>query len=232
MKTIGLIGGMSWTSTVAYYRRINLAAAERLGGWHSAKCLLYSVDFGPIEQMQRTGDWQAAGRVLADAARSLERGGAECIALCTNTMHKVSEAIEAAVGLPLLHIADATAAAIQEVGLERVGLLGTRFTMEEDFYRERLKTRQGISVLVPDAAGRDVVDAMIYEELCREIIRDESRARLHAVIDELRASGAQGVVLGCTELGLLADPATSALPLFDTTVIHADAIVRFALDAS
>jgi aspartate racemase len=231
MKTIGLIGGMSWTSTAVYYRLINEGIAERLGGLHSAECLLYSVDFEPIARMQRDGDWKRAGGALADAGRALERGGADVLVVCTNTMHKVADEIEAAVKTPLLHIADATADAIRARRLQTVGLLGTRFTMEQDFYRCRLEDRCGLNVLIPGAEERTTINAIIYDELCQNRICDESRARLAQVITALQNRGAQGVILGCTELGLLISEDESPLPLFDTTAIHADAAVAFALRA-
>ena len=229
MKLIGLIGGMSWESTESYYRLINQAVKARLGGLHSARLLLYSADFHEIEMLQRSGDWDTAGRLLADAARSLQAAGAECVLLCTNTMHKVAPAIEAAVSIPLLHIADATAAAIVAAGHTRVGLLGTRFTMEEAFYRERLASRHGLDVLIPAAAERADVNRIIYQELCLGVIREESRARYREVISNLVAAGAQAIILGCTEISLLVSAADASVPLFDTTALHARAAVDFAL---
>ena len=229
MKTIGLIGGMSWESTLPYYRHINEAIRARLGGLHSARLVLYSVDFHEIEQLQRSGDWQRAGELLGEAAAALERAGAEFLVLCTNTMHKVAEAIEQAASIPLLHIADPTAAAIHNAGLQRVGLLGTRFTMEQPFYRERLESRHGIQVLVPDEADRQLVHRVIYEELCLGSVREESRRAYRQVIERLVAQGAQAVVLGCTEIGLLIGAEDAAVPLFDTTLLHARAAAEKAL---
>ncbi len=221
MKTLGLIGGMSWESTVPYYRIINQTVKQRLGGLHSARLLLYSVDFAQIERLQHAGDWDAAGAVLADAARSLRAGGAELLVICTNTMHKVADTVEAASGLPLLHIADATGAVIVQSGLRRVGLLGTRFTMEQDFYRQRLVERHGLEVLVPDAPDRDIVHRVIYDELCQGIVDDASREAYRRIIAKLVERGAQGVILGCTEIGLLVGEGDASVPLFDTAALHA-----------
>lgn len=229
MRTIGLIGGMSWESSAEYYRLINEAVKERLGGLHSARSLLLTVDFAEIEAMQQQGRWEEAGVVLADAARNLERGGADCIVLCTNTMHKVADTITAATALPFIHIADATAAAIRAAGLRRIGLLGTRFTMEELFYRGRLAEQHGLEVLVPGAADCIVVNRVIYEELCLGVIRAESRAQYREVMARLVGQGAEGIILGCTEITLLVGQADSAVPLFDTTRLHALAAVEFAL---
>jgi len=221
MKTIGLLGGMSWESTVPYYRTINETVRELLGGLHSAKLVLYSVDFQEIERLQHAGDWDAAGAVLADAARRLQEAGSDFIVLCTNTMHRVAPAIEAAVRIPLFHIADPTALAIKQAGLRKVGLLGTRFTMEQDFYKQRLGIRHGLEVVVPDAAGRDEVHRIIYEELCLGRIVPASRERYRAVIASLVEQGAQAVIFGCTEIGLLVGQEDSAVPVFDTTALHA-----------
>ncbi|MDH1053899.1 aspartate/glutamate racemase family protein [Aquipseudomonas alcaligenes] len=229
MKTIGLLGGMSWESTLPYYRHINEAVRERLGGLHSARLVLYSLDFHEIEALQRQGDWAAAGTLLADAARRLESAGADFLLLCTNTMHKVADAIEAASALPLLHIADPTAAAIQAAGLQRVGLLGTRFTMEQPFYRQRLEDRHGIQVLVPDEPDRAEVHRVIYEELCRGVVSEASRQAYRQVITRLVARGAQAVILGCTEIGLLVRADDAEVPLFDTCVLHAQAAAKRAL---
>jgi aspartate racemase len=231
MKTIGLIGGMSWESTVPYYQTINRVVCQRLGGLHSAKVALYSVDFEEIERLQREGRWEESGGILADAARAVRRAGADFIVLCTNTMHKVAPQIEAAVDVPLLHIADATAARVKETGLARVGLLGTRFTMEEDFYRGRLESRHGLSVLTPPAGQRALVHGVIYEELCLGRVRDDSRREFQQVVADLVARGAQGVILGCTEIGLLLRAADAPVPLFDTATIHAEAAATFALDS-
>lgn len=231
MKTIGLLGGMSWESTIPYYRHINEAVRERFGGLHSAALVLYSVNFQVIEELQRRGQWPEAGRLLASAAVALERAGAECLVLCTNTMHLVAPDIQAAVSIPFLHIADATAAAVKASGVKTVGLLGTRFTMEQDFYIGRLRERHGIDVIVPNAPDRAEVDRIIYQELCLGRILDESRSTYHRVIGELAARGAQGVVLGCTEISLLVAPAEFAVPAFDTTALHARYAVEFACQA-
>ena len=229
MKTIGLIGGLSWESSIEYYRLINQETQKRLGGLHSAKCLMYSFDFDEIENLQAAGDWDAATRRMTEAAISLQRGGADCIVICSNTMHRMADEVSAAVDLPLLHIADATAAAIRAAGLGRVGLLGTRFTMEQDFYRGRLVDRFGLDVIVPGAANRETVHRIIYEELVRGIINDASRAQYQAVIEALRTEGAEAIILGCTEIGLLIGDQLSPIPLFDTTVLHARAAVDWAL---
>lgn len=229
MKTIGLIGGMSWESTIPYYRHLNEAVKARLGGLHSAKLVLFSVDFHEIERLQQSGDWDQAGRLLAAAAQALERAGAELLVLCTNTMHKVAPAIEQAVGIPLLHIADPTAAAIQAAGLDVVGLLGTRFTMEQAFYRERLEQRHGIRVLIPDVPQREDVHRIIYEELCLGQVREESRETYRRIIANLVAQGAQAVILGCTEIGLLVGAGDASVPLFDTTALHARQAAEWAL---
>ena len=232
MKTIGLIGGMSWESTIPYYRHLNEVVKARLGGLHSAKVVLLSVDFHEIERLQHAGDWDAAGALLADAAQALERAGAQCLVLCTNTMHKVAPAIEAAVGIPLLHIADPTAQAIKAAGLQRVALLGTRFTMEQAFYRERLEQRHCIEVLIPDEAQRADVHRIIYEELCLGQVLDGSRDTYRAIIASLVARGAQAVILGCTEIGLLVGSDDASVPLFDTTYLHALSAAQWALDES
>lgn len=221
MKTIGLIGGMSWESTIPYYRQINERIKEKLGGLHSAKIALYSVDFHEIECLQHAGDWPAAGRLLADAARSLQAAGADYLVLCTNTMHKVTPAIEAAVDIPLLHIADPTAEAIRAAGIATVGLLGTRFTMEQAFYKDRLVETFGLTVLTPDEADRQVVHRIIYEELCLGQIREESRQEYRRIIAALVEQGAEAVILGCTEISLLVGPADASVELFDTTALHA-----------
>ncbi|MCY0926143.1 aspartate/glutamate racemase family protein [Streptomyces sp. H27-H1] len=228
MKTIGLIGGMSWESTAEYYRILNERTRERLGGLHSARCVLYSVDFAEIERLQVQGRWAEAGEVLAGAARSLEAAGAELLLICTNTMHKVADSVEAAVSVPLLHLADTTAAAVRAAGLTRVGLLGTAFTMEQEFYRGRLGAG-GLDVLVPDPEGRALVHRVIYEELCLGIVRDESRAAYRRVVEDLVAQGAEGVVLGCTEIELLIGPEDSPVPVFPTARLHAEAAVDAAL---
>ncbi len=230
MRTLGLIGGMSWESSQHYYRIVNQEVRDRLGGLHSAKCLMYSFDFADIEELQSAGAWDEAGEVLAEVAARLERAGADGLVLCTNTMHKLAGAIEARVHVPLLHIADATAAAVVAAGVRRVALLGTRFTMEETFYRGRLAERFGLDVRVPDAAGRALVDRVIFQELVVGVVRDESRARYRAIIDGLAREGAEAVILGCTEIGLLVGPGDCAVPAFDTTDLHARAAARWALE--
>ncbi|WP_374691454.1 aspartate/glutamate racemase family protein [Accumulibacter sp.] len=229
MKTIGLIGGMSWESTLPYYRRINEEVRARLGGLHSARLILYSVDFHDVERLQEAGDWDAAGALLARAAVALQAAGADFLLLCTNTMHRVAGEIEAAVTIPLLHIADATATAVADSGYHTVGLLGTRFTMEEAFYRDRLQEVHGLRVVVPAAAARAAVHRIIYDELCRGIIRRESRELYRQAIDELAVQGAQAIILGCTEIALLVGAGDSPLPLFDTATLHALAAVDLAL---
>ncbi len=228
MKTLGLIGGMSWESTVPYYRQINQQINQRLGGLHSAKIILYSVDFQQIEALQRSGDWQQAGQILAEAAQALQRAGAQGLVLCTNTMHKVAAAITDASPLPFLHIADATAQQIKARGLRRIGLLGTRFTMEQDFYKDRLLA-QNIEVLIPAEADRMLVHQVIYDELCLGQINPDSRLAYQQIIAGLVAQGAEGVILGCTEIGLLVQPEDAAVPLFDTTAIHARAAADWML---
>ena len=229
MKTIGLIGGMSRESTIPYYRQINETIRERMGGLHSARVVLYSVDFHEIEQLQRAGDWDSAGAILAEAARSLEAAGAAFLVLCTNTMHKVASHIEAAVNIPLLHIADPTAAEIKRAGYSTVGLLGTRFTMEQAFYRDRLSEHHGLRVVVPETEDREVVHRIIYEELCRGIVKPESRSEYRRVMKSLATQGVQAIILGCTEISLLVDQQDSEVPLFDTTAIHARSAAEEAL---
>ena len=229
MKTIGLIGGMSWESTVPYYRQINEAIKQRLGGLHSAKIILYSVDFHEIEQLQRAGDWEAAGIILAGAARSLETAGAAFLVLCTNTMHKVASSIEAAVTIPLFHIADPTAVEIKRAGHSTIGLLGTRFTMEQAFYRERLSAGHGLQVIVPDTEDRETIHRIIYEELCLGVVKFESRNEYRRIMRSLASQGAQAIILGCTEISLLVNQQDSEIPLFDTTAIHARAAAEEAL---
>ena len=229
MKTIGLLGGMSWESTASYYRALNEGIKAKLGGLHSAKICLVSVDFHEIERLQMAGDWEGAGRALAAAAARVEAGGADFLLLCTNTMHKVAETIQAATSLPLLHIADATAAVLQAEGVTRVGLLGTRFTMEEDFYRGRIQEGFGIEVLVPDTEDQQRISAVIYDELCLGAINGESRDYYLRCIDELAARGAQGIILGCTEIALLVQQSHTHVPLYDTTSLHAAAAVRACL---
>lgn len=225
MTVIGLLGGMSWESSAVYYRLINEGVRARLGGLHSADLLLRSVDFAGVAALQHDGDWDALGAMLAAEARALATAGAGAIVLCTNTMHCVADAIEAAAGVPLLHIADATGAALARAGITRAGLLGTVFTMEQPFYRERLRQRFGIDTIVPPDAGRAAVHRIIYDELVRGEIRDESRAIYREVMAALVADGAQGIILGCTEIGLLVGGDDATVPLFDTTVLHAAAAV-------
>ncbi|MBU1619047.1 MAG: aspartate/glutamate racemase family protein [Gammaproteobacteria bacterium] len=229
MKTIGLIGGMSWESTIPYYRQINQRIKQQLGALHSGKIILYSVDFAEIEQLQRSGDWDKAGEVLADAALKLQAAGAECIVLCTNTMHKVAARIEAAVTIPLLHIADATAEAIEQAGLKKVALLGTRFTMEQDFYKKRLTELYALEVLVPDDEGRALVHQVIYQELCLGVVNPNSRLQYQQIMADLVTQGAEAIILGCTEIGLLVSSEDCAVPLFDTTAIHAQKAADWAL---
>ena len=231
MKTIGLLGGMSWESTVPYYRWINQRVNQRLGKLHSAEIVLYSVDFEPIEVLQHAGDWQAAARVLIRAAQSIEGAGAELLVICTNTMHKVYDEIAAGVGIEVLHIADATAEVIAAEGLGTVGLLGTRFTMEEDFYRGRLSRRHGLEVVVPEAADREIVHRVIYDELCRGHVEDSSRREYRRILGELAARGAEGVILGCTEISMLVGPRDASVPVFDTTEIHARRAAELALES-
>jgi len=229
MRILGLIGGMSWESTAVYYRLINQEVRARLGPLRSAELLLYSVDFGPIEAMQREGRWDDAAGHLAAAARRLEAGGAECIVLCTNTMHKLAEQIAAATPLPLLHIADATGRAAVAAGARRVGLLATAYTMEQPFLKERLAQRFGLEVLVPDPDERREVHRIIYDELCAGVVRDASRQAYRRVIESLCARGAQAIVLGCTEIALLVGADDAPVPVLDTTALHAAAAVDFAL---
>ncbi len=229
MRIVGLIGGMSWESTAVYYRLINQEVRARLGPLRSAELLLYSVDFGPIEQLQREGRWDDAAVLLAGAARRLAAGGAECLVLCTNTMHKVADRIEVASALPLLHIADATGSAAAAAGFRRVGLMATAYTMEQPFLKDRLAQRFGLEVLVPDAHGRQDVHRIIYDELCAGVVRGESRQAYRAVIEALVDRGAQAIVLGCTEIALLIGQDDAPVPVLDTTALHARAAVDFAL---
>jgi len=229
VRRIGLLGGMSWESSAEYYRLINEATRERLGGLHSADCVLRSVDFAEIEELQRADAWGEAGERLSTEARSLEAAGSELLVLCTNTMHKVADVITAAVGVPLVHIADATADAVRAAGLSRVGLLATAYTMEQDFYVGRLRDLHGLDVLVPDRDERRLVHQVIYDELCLGVINDASRQAYRAVIANLVERGAEGVLLGCTEVGLLIGPDDVEVPVFDTTIIHAQRAVELAL---
>jgi aspartate racemase len=229
MRVIGLLGGMSWESTAEYYRIINEEIRRRLGRQHSARILLYSVDFEEIERLQSAGDWASAGDILAEDARRLEKGGADFLLLCTNTMHRVAPAIEAALQIPLIHIADATAERILAANSRRIGLLGTRFTMEEDFYVTRLAERHGLRVLVPPPQDRALVDRVIFAELCQGEISATSRREYVRIIEELARQGAEGVILGCTEIGLLIQPEHSPIPVYDTARIHAQRGVELAL---
>ena len=228
MKTIGLIGGMSWESTVTYYQLINEAVKQALGGLHSAKILLYSVDFAEIEEYQAKGLWAESAEVLAQAAENLEKAGADFLLICTNTMHKVAPQVQSRVSIPLIHIAEATAETLKAAGITTVGLLGTKYTMTQDFYKQKL-IDAGISVVIPDEQGVELVNRVIYDELCLGIIKEDSRQQFVSVIEDLRSRGAQGVILGCTEIGLLISQADTALPVFDTTKIHAEAAAAYAL---
>jgi len=228
MKTMGLIGGMSWESSALYYRLINEKVKQQLGGLHSAKCILFSVDFQEIEHYQANGQWQNAGQLLGEAALSLQKAGADFIVICTNTMHKVIAMIEARISIPILHIADATALQIQQAGIQSIALLGTKYTMEQDFYKKRIE-QFGIDVIVPNEEERTVVNRIIYEELCLGRIEAASKERYLQVIDNLMKAGAQGIILGCTEIGLLIKQDDVPIPVFDTTVIHALAAVDKAL---
>jgi aspartate racemase len=229
MKTIGLIGGMTWHSTVDYYRLINEDVQRRLGGSFSARIVLYSVEFDEFEKLQGKGDWDRLTALMTDAARRVERGGADILLICANTMHKTAEAVSAAVRIPLIHIVDAAAAEITRFGLKTVGLLGTRYTMEQDFYRRRLEEKHGLRVLIPDLPERNRVHEIIYTELGRGLIKDSSRAEYVAIIETLRKRGAEGVILGCTEIPLLIKSGDASVPVFDTTMLHARAAVDWAL---
>lgn len=229
MKVIGLIGGMSWESSASYYRFINEIVRDTLGGLHSARSLMYTVDFAEIEQLQHAGKWKEATHILIDAAQRLERGGADFVVLCTNTMHKLADDIQAHIAIPLLHIADATAEKIVAQGIRCVGLLGTRFTMEEDFYKVRLIERYGLEVLIPDEGDREIVHRVIYDELCLGNIISDSKAAYIAIMERLVAQGAQAIISGCTEIGLLVSEQDSPVPFFDTTKIHAIAAVEASL---
>ena len=228
MKTIGLIGGMSWESTALYYQLLNRGIAAKLGGLHSARLILFSVDFHEIEDLQQRGAWEEAGVRLCEVGQALERGGAEFLALCTNTMHKVADAIVKGVSIPLLHIADTTVEAISRAGIRRVGLLGTCFTMDQEFYRGRLEER-GLSIILPSEGDRKLVNCVIYDELCLGEVRDASRGEYRRIIREVVAAGAEGIILGCTEIGMLIGPDDSPVPTFDTTQLHAEAAAEYAL---
>lgn len=228
MLTIGLLGGMSWESSAEYYRLANELVRDQLGGLHSAECVLYSVDFADVEAMQAAGAWQGAADLLGAAAKRLEAAGADLLVLCTNTMHKVADEIENSVSIPLVHLADTTAAAVREAGLNTVGLLGTAFTMEQDFYRSRLATHD-LSVIIPDDDDRVLVHRVIYDELCRGVVSAESRQAYQRVIARLISAGAEGIVLGCTEIELLIGSGDSPVPVFPTTRLHVEAAVKLAL---
>lgn len=230
MKTLGLLGGMSWESTAIYYRLLNEIVRERLGGLHSAKLLLWSFDFAEIAERQHHGDWDGAGVLLVEAARKLEAGGAEGLLLCTNTMHKLADQVQTSVSIPLIHIADATAIAVKRAGMQRPALLATRFTMEQDFYKGRLADKYGLSPVVPDAAGRDMVHRVIYDELCQGIVTDASKAAYIEEAERLRhEEAADSIIMGCTEITMLIGQGDFDIPVFDTTRIHAEAAVEFAL---
>ena len=231
MKTIGLIGGMSWESSIEYYRIINETVKAKLGGLHSSKSIMYSVDFADIEVLQHQGKWHDAAQILAEAAKKLEKGGADFVIICTNTMHKVADDIQAHIHIPILHIADATARRIKDSGIRRIGLLGTRFTMEDAFYKDRLIQKYGLDVIIPDVQGREIVHHVIYDELVIGKIREESRKQYADIIEGLVKDGAEGVILGCTEIGLLVHEKDCRVPRFDTARIHAEAAVEYALTA-
>lgn len=228
MKTIGLIGGMSWESTVSYYQLINETIKEKLGGLHSAKILLYSVDFAEIERYQASGDWDKSAEVLSQIAQILEKAGADFIVICTNTMHKVAPQIQENISIPILHIAQATAEVLLENGIQKVGLLGTKYTMTQDFYKEKL-FEAGLDVVIPDQAGVEEVNRIIYDELCLGQIKESSKQNYLSIIDDLKKAGAEAVILGCTEIGLLVKQEDTDVPLFDTTVIHAQKAAEFAV---
>jgi aspartate racemase len=229
MKTMGLIGGMSWESSVEYYRIINELVHAKLGGVHSAKSVMYSVDFAEVEQLQHQNRWEEATQIMIDAARHVEAGGADFVVICTNTMHKMAEQVQQSIHIPLLHIADATAEKVQSSGTQRVGLLGTRFTMEGEFYKGRLEQKFGLTVITPPLQERQVVHRVIYDELVVGVIRETSCEQFRDIIRGLVRAGAEGIILGCTEIGLLVKPSDSPVPLFDTTQIHAEAAVEYAL---
>ncbi len=229
MKTIGLLGGMSWESTMSYYRLINEGVKETLGGLHSAKLVLYSVDFDEIEKLQHQGNWDATAKILADAAQSLEKAGADFILICTNTMHLVAPQIQAAISIPLLHIADATAEEVTKEKISKIGFLGTAFTMEEDFYKGRLENEHELDVVIPNKTDRKIIHQIIYNELCLGKIEDSSRKEYLRIIDDIVAQGAEGVILGCTEIALLVKPENTSVRLFDTTKIHALKAVEISL---
>lgn len=229
MKTIGLIGGMSWESSIEYYQIVNQTVRAKLGGLHSAKCIMYSVDFAEIESLQHQARWNEATQLLITAAKSVENGGADFVIFCTNTMHKVADEVQKHIKIPILHIADATAERIKAKGMKKVGLLGTQFTMEEDFYKGRLIQKHNLGIIVPTVEAREVVHRVIYDELCMGEIKQSSRMKYVDIIERLAKDGAEGIILGCTEIGLLVKKEDSRVPLFDTTRIHAVAAVEYAL---
>jgi aspartate racemase len=230
MKTIGLIGGMSWESSLEYYRLLNKGVKARLGGLHNAKSLMFTVDFAEIAALQKAGAWNEAANLLSSAAQTLERSGADCVLICTNTMHKVADQVQAAINIPLIHIADATAEQVVGAGITRVGLLGTAFTMEQDFYRGRLLEKYGLEVLVPEAQDRQTVHRIIFDELCLGTVDAGSKLEYMRIMADLTARGAQGIILGCTEIMLLVGQADSPVPTFDTTALHVEKAVAFALE--
>ena len=228
LKTIGLIGGMSWESTVTYYKIINEVIKEKLGGLHSAKCVLYSVDFQEIEECQANGNWEKSGEILGEAAYNLEKAGADFIVICTNTMHKVVNQIKEKISIPILHIAEMTAEKILEKGLENIALLGTKYTMEQDFYKSKL-IEKGINVIIPDKNDIEIINKVIYDELCLGIINSNSKKKFLEIVDKLRSKEAEGIILGCTEIGLLIKNADTDVPLFDTAIIHAEQAAMYSI---
>ena len=229
MKKIGMIGGMSWESSIEYYRIVNQTVREKLGGLHSARSIMYSVEFAEIEALQHQDRWDELASIMIEAARSLEKGGADFVIICTNTMHKLYDEVQANIKIPMLNIADATAEKIKTEGIDKIALLGTRFTMEEDFYKGRLVDKYGLEVIIPSSEQMEIVHRVIYDELCAGIIKPDSKQKYAEIIKRLVAEGAGGVILGCTEIGLLVKPENSSVPLFDTTEIHAKAAVKYAL---
>ena len=228
LKTIGLIGGMSWESTVTYYKIINETVKEKLGGLHSAKCILYSVDFQEIEECQANGNWEKSGEILGEAAYNLEKAGADFIVICTNTMHKVINQIKEKISIPILHIAEMTAEKILEKGLKNIALLGTKYTMEQDFYKSKL-IEKGINVIIPDKNDIEIINEVIYDELCLGTINSDSKKKFLEIVDKLRSKGAEGIILGCTEIGLLIKNADTDVPLFDTAIIHAEQAAMYSI---
>ena len=228
LKTIGLIGGMSWESTVTYYKIINEVIKEKLGGLHSAKCVLYSLDFQEIEECQANGNWQKSGEILGEAANNLEKAGADFIVICTNTMHKVVNQIKEKISIPILHIAEMTAEKILEKGLKNIALLGTKYTMEQDFYKSKL-IEKGINVIIPDKNDIEIINEVIYDELCLGTINSNSKKKFLEIVDKLRSKGAEGIILGCTEIGLLIKNADTDVPLFDTAIIHAEQAAMYSI---